>query len=154
MFPPSSGTKNKQSKKIGVKMVAREAGGNMFFRNVGRLLTDYVALYPRRQNCSYRPLWRCKIPQLCVVDETEGLQLAQLVAKFWVRFSVRMTVMRAAYIPRHYSHTVQTSQDCLFLIYHSVSSLHSRPYRLWSWERWWIYYRKTRIRIGKLLRLC
>jgi hypothetical protein len=31
-----------------------EDGGDIFLRNVGLILTDYTALYPRRYNCSYR----------------------------------------------------------------------------------------------------
>jgi hypothetical protein len=59
-------------------------GGEMFFRNVGWLSTDYTALYPRRQNSSEvslmwvsqrkRPEWepRCHIDysviwQRCIV---------------------------------------------------------------------------------------
>jgi hypothetical protein len=34
----------------------REDGGNMFLRNVGRLSTDYAALYPRREY-SLLPDW-------------------------------------------------------------------------------------------------
>jgi hypothetical protein len=42
-------------------------GGDMFLRNVGRISTDYKALYPRRQKSSQRPMWepwiiQCPIP--------------------------------------------------------------------------------------------
>jgi hypothetical protein len=33
-------------------LIDPEDGGDMFFRNVGSLLTDYTALYPRMQNSS------------------------------------------------------------------------------------------------------
>jgi hypothetical protein len=35
----------------------REDGGDMFLRNVGWLSTDYMPLYPMRQNTSQPPLW-------------------------------------------------------------------------------------------------
>jgi hypothetical protein len=37
-----------------------EDGGDMFLRNVGRLSTDYTALYPRRQKSSYPQQWNLK----------------------------------------------------------------------------------------------
>jgi hypothetical protein len=61
MLPLFSGSKNKPSMKAGGKQsshasVSRglffepEYGGDMFLQNVGRLSTNYTALYPRRHN--------------------------------------------------------------------------------------------------------
>jgi hypothetical protein len=65
MFLPYSRSKNKPSKKPAsrARYLAHagllfgfffdpENGGNMFLQNVGRLLMDYMALYPRKYNSS------------------------------------------------------------------------------------------------------
>jgi hypothetical protein len=71
MSPPSSGLKNKASKKSVGKQVASRAfhagfllglffdpedGDGMFLQNVSSLSMDYMALYPRGLNSSYPPL--------------------------------------------------------------------------------------------------
>jgi hypothetical protein len=43
-----------------------EEGGDMFLRNVGRLSTDYNALYPRIYKSSKPPVWEPQI--LCIIQ--------------------------------------------------------------------------------------
>jgi hypothetical protein len=87
MQPPSSGSKNKPSRKINLKEVAStqqaggsafhlphagsllglffdtEDGGHIFLRNVGRFSTDYTGLYPRMYNSSLMYSYIGKLPK-------------------------------------------------------------------------------------------
>jgi hypothetical protein len=44
-----------------------EDGGDMFLRNVGWLSADYMALYHRRYNSSYSPVWGPRILQILYI---------------------------------------------------------------------------------------
>lgn len=56
-------------------------GGNMFFRNIGRVSTDYVALYPGRYNHNYENVKSYMILRI----------LNFLLNCHWWKFSVKLT---------------------------------------------------------------
>jgi hypothetical protein len=60
----------------------------MFLRTVRQLSVNYMALYPRKYNCSYPPLWE---PQILYLKKIS----------FWNFFSPIFSALKGVYISSH-----------------------------------------------------